>query len=100
MPETSTLEDARFKSENNPMFNILWSIIVGFVAGWIAKLVLGVHLGLIWTTVLGIIGSIVGGLIARLWSKPAEGTAFHRAGFVMSIVGAIVVLFLVRLIAG
>ena len=82
------------------MFNILWSIIVGFVAGWIAKLVLGVHLGLIWTTVLGIVGSVVGGLIARLWSKPPEGSTFHRAGFLMSIVGAIVVLFLVRLIAG
>jgi uncharacterized membrane protein YeaQ/YmgE (transglycosylase-associated protein family) len=76
------------------MFNILWYIIVGFVAGWIAKVLLGVHLGFGATALVGIVGSIVGGFIARLWSKPAEGSAFHPAGFVMSIVGAIVLLLI------
>jgi len=76
------------------MFNILWYLIVGFVAGWIAKVLLGVHLGSWATALLGIIGSVVGGFIARLWSKPAEGSAFHAAGFVMSIVGAAILLLI------
>jgi uncharacterized membrane protein YeaQ/YmgE (transglycosylase-associated protein family) len=46
------------------------------------------------TTVLGIVGSIVGGLIARLFSKPEPGAPFHAAGFILSIIGAIIVLFI------
>ncbi|MBV8378131.1 MAG: GlsB/YeaQ/YmgE family stress response membrane protein [Verrucomicrobia bacterium] len=79
------------------MLHILWSIIVGFIVGLIAGAIMHTHLGLIGTTLLGIVGSIVGGLIARLFSRPAEGSTFHPAGFVMSIVGAIVLVFIVRM---
>ncbi|HEY0791657.1 MAG TPA: GlsB/YeaQ/YmgE family stress response membrane protein [Chthoniobacterales bacterium] len=77
------------------MLHIIWSIIIGFLAGAIASALLHTHLGFIGTTLLGIVGSIVGGLIARLFSRPADGAAFHPAGFIMSIVGAIVVLLIV-----
>jgi uncharacterized membrane protein YeaQ/YmgE (transglycosylase-associated protein family) len=78
------------------MIHILWSIIVGFIVGWIAKKIMpGVeHLGFILTSLLGIGGSIVGGLIARLFSKPAPGSSFHAAGFIMSIIGALILLFI------
>jgi uncharacterized membrane protein YeaQ/YmgE (transglycosylase-associated protein family) len=58
------------------------------------------HLGFIGTTLLGIVGSVVGGLIARLWSKPPEGARFHPAGLLMSIIGAIVILFIARALGG
>jgi len=77
------------------MLNLLWYIIVGFIAGLIAKSVMHVHAGFLMTTLLGIVGSIVGGFIARLFSKPAQGAPFHPAGFIMSIIGAIIVLFIV-----
>ena len=78
------------------MLHIIWSIIIGFIVGLCARAVLpGVqHLGFIMTTVLGIAGSIVGGLIGRIFSRPAPGSAFHPAGFIMSVIGAIIVLFL------
>jgi uncharacterized membrane protein YeaQ/YmgE (transglycosylase-associated protein family) len=78
------------------MLHIIWSIIVGFIVGWLARAVMpGVqHLGFIATTLLGIGGSIVGGLIARIFSKPAPGSAFHPAGFILSIIGAIILLWL------
>ena len=78
------------------MLNIIWYIIVGFIVGLIARGIMpGVqHLGFIMTTVLGIVGSVVGGLIARLFSKPEPGAPFHAAGFIMSIIGAIIVLFI------
>ena len=48
---------------------------------------------IIMTGILGIAGSFVGGLIARLFSKPPEGTVFHPAGILLSVVGAIILLF-------
>ena len=58
------------------------------------------HLGFIMTTLLGIAGSIVGGLIGRLFSKPEPGSAFHPAGLIMSIIGAIILLFIwIKLVA-
>ncbi|HEV2045878.1 MAG TPA: GlsB/YeaQ/YmgE family stress response membrane protein [Chthoniobacterales bacterium] len=77
------------------MLHIIWSIIIGFIVGLCARAILpGVqHLGFIMTTLLGIGGSIFGGLIARLFSKPAPGSAFHPAGFILSIIGAIILLW-------
>ena len=78
------------------MLHIIWSIIFGFIIGLIARAIMpgAQHLGFIMTTLIGIGGSIVGGLIARLFSKPPPGSAFHPAGLVMSIIGAIILLFI------
>jgi uncharacterized membrane protein YeaQ/YmgE (transglycosylase-associated protein family) len=78
------------------MLHIIWSIIVGFIVGLIARAIMpGIQpLGFVITTLLGIGGSILGGLIARLFSKPAPGSSFHPAGFIMSIIGALILLFL------
>jgi uncharacterized membrane protein YeaQ/YmgE (transglycosylase-associated protein family) len=78
------------------MLHIIWSIIVGFIIGLIARAIMpGMqHLGFIMTTLLGIGGSIVGGLIGRLFSKPEPGSSFHPAGLIMSIIGALILLFI------
>lgn len=78
------------------MFHIIWMIIVGFVVGLLARAILpgAQHLGFIMTTVLGIGGSLVGGFIGRLISKPKEGSKFHPAGFILSLIGAVIVLYL------
>lgn len=78
------------------MLHIIWHIIVGFVVGLIARGIMpGMQqMGLIKTTLLGIVGGVIGGLIGRLFSKPEPGSAFHPAGFIMSIIGAILLLFI------
>jgi len=76
------------------MLHIIWYIIIGFVAGAIANFIMHTHMAFIMTTLLGIVGSIVGGLIARLFSKPAQGATFHPAGLILSIIGALIVLFI------
>jgi uncharacterized membrane protein YeaQ/YmgE (transglycosylase-associated protein family) len=81
------------------MLHIVWSILVGFTVGLIAKAIMHTHLSFIETTLLGIVGSVIGGLIARLFSRPSEGSKLHPAGFLMSIIGAIVLIFLARLIS-
>ncbi|HWB61098.1 MAG TPA: GlsB/YeaQ/YmgE family stress response membrane protein [Chthoniobacteraceae bacterium] len=75
------------------MLHIIWSIIVGFIVGWIANHFIHTDIHGFWMTAgVGIAGSIVGGLIARLFSKPKEGQPFHPAGILMSIVGSVVLL--------
>jgi uncharacterized membrane protein YeaQ/YmgE (transglycosylase-associated protein family) len=76
------------------MLHIIWSILVGFIVGLIARaLIPGEQMMGFWmTSFVGIIGSVVGGLIARIFSRPADGAFFHPAGFLLSIVGAVIVL--------
>ena len=80
------------------IMHIVWSIIVGFVVGLIARaLVPGIDaMGFIATTVVGIVGSLIGGFIGSMVSKPAEGSKFHPAGFFMSLLGAIILLVIWR----
>jgi uncharacterized membrane protein YeaQ/YmgE (transglycosylase-associated protein family) len=77
------------------MLHFLWMFIVGIVIGLIARFIMpgSEHLGLLMTGVLGIAGSFVGGFIGRLFSKPADGAAVHPAGIIMSVIGALVVLY-------
>src|SRR2546421_6248933 len=76
------------------MLHIIWSIIVGFIVGLCARAILpGVqHLGFIMTTLLGIGGSIIGGLIGPLLFPPTPGSSLPPAGFLISILGALFLL--------
>jgi len=78
------------------MLHIIWSIVVGFIVGVIAHFFVpgAGPMGFWLTAFVGIIGSIVGGLIARIFSKPKDGAAFHPAGFLLSIIGAVIVLLI------
>lgn len=71
---------------------IIWTIIIGFVAGLIAKFVTpgsNEPSGFILTTVLGIIGAFVASYLGQSlgWYGPGEG-----AGLIGAAVGAIIVL--------
>jgi uncharacterized membrane protein YeaQ/YmgE (transglycosylase-associated protein family) len=82
------------------LFHWISAAIVGLVVGLIARALLpGTdHFGLILTSGIGILGSFVGGFIGSLIKKPEEGAKFHPAGFLMSIVGAVVLLIVLRMI--
>jgi uncharacterized membrane protein YeaQ/YmgE (transglycosylase-associated protein family) len=74
-------------------FHLIWYLVVGFVAGVIAKVVLSVHMGLVATIVLGVVGSLIGGVLAGAIWKPRDAR-FHPAGIFLSIIGAIIALWL------
>jgi len=74
------------------MVHLLWYIVVGLIAGVIAKSVLHVHMLLIWTIELGIVGGILGGAVTHLFVPPTS-ERFHPAGLILSTLGAIVVLY-------
>jgi uncharacterized membrane protein YeaQ/YmgE (transglycosylase-associated protein family) len=75
------------------MFHLLWYILVGLIAGVVAKTVMHEHLSIFWTIVLGILGSILGGAVTHMFSRPANAR-FHPAGLIFSTLGAILVLFI------
>ena len=82
------------------MFHLIWSVIVGFFVGLIARAILpgAQHMGFIATTGVGIVGSLIGGVIGGIFKKPEEGAKFHPAGFIMSIIGAIVLLLILQFV--
>jgi len=83
------------------VLHVIWHIITGFFIGLIARAVLpgSDNMGFIATIVVGIVGSVLGGYVGRLIKKPEPGAAFHSTGFIMSIIGAIIVLLLWRAVS-
>lgn len=77
----------------------VWTAVVGFVVGLIARVILpGTQsLGIILTAVLGIAGSLIARFAGQAMGWYAEG---EPAGFVAAVVGAVVLLFIVGRLKG
>ena len=79
---------------------IIWTIIIGFVAGVIAKFIMpgpNEPQGFILTAILGIVGAFVASFLGQAvgWYRPGEG-----AGLIGAVVGAIIILFVYGIFAG
>ena len=79
---------------------ILWTIMIGFVAGVIAKFIMpgdNEPTGFILTAILEIVGAFVATFLGQAlgWYQPGEG-----AGLIGAVVGAVVVLLVYSMIAG
>lgn len=80
--------------------SILWTIIIGFIAGVIAKFIMpgdNEPAGFILTAILGIVGAFVATFLGQAlgWYRPGEG-----AGLVGAVVGAVIVLVVYGMVAG
>jgi uncharacterized membrane protein YeaQ/YmgE (transglycosylase-associated protein family) len=78
---------------------LIWTIIIGFIAGVIAKFIMpgkNEPSGFVLTTILGIVGAVVASFLGQAmgWYAPGEG-----AGLIGAVVGALVVLFIWGVIA-
>ena len=82
------------------MFHIIRMVVVGFIVGLIARAVVPGADSMKWymTALLGIVGAFLGGLIHKLIHPSTAGEPYHPAGFLMSIVGAIIVILGARLL--
>ncbi len=81
------------------MFGVIGWIVFGLIVGAIAKLLMPGRDpgGIIVTMLLGIAGALLGGFVGRAlgWYGPNDG-----AGFVMSLLGAVLLLVLYRMMIG
>ncbi|VTU30480.1 MULTISPECIES: GlsB/YeaQ/YmgE family stress response membrane protein [unclassified Variovorax] len=77
--------------------SIIWTILIGFVAGLVARAIKpgDDSAGFIMTTLIGIAGSLIATYVGQAmgWYMAGQG-----AGFIASVVGAIVLLFIYGMI--
>jgi uncharacterized membrane protein YeaQ/YmgE (transglycosylase-associated protein family) len=80
------------------MMHWIWTILIGFVAGLIAKAIApgGGPSGFWLTAILGIAGALAATFVGQMLGFYPEG---HPAGFIASVVGAIVLLAIYHMIA-
>jgi uncharacterized membrane protein YeaQ/YmgE (transglycosylase-associated protein family) len=81
------------------MFHLLWEAIIGLIVGALAKFIMpgkdpG---GIIVTMLLGIAGALLAGWLGRVLGWYQEG---QSAGFIASLIGALILLFIYRLFKG
>ena len=74
--------------------SIFWTIVIGFIAGIIAKFLMpgkNEPSGFIMTTILGVVGAFVASFLGQAlgFYKPGEG-----AGFIGTVIGAIILLYI------
>lgn len=78
------------------MLYLLWVIVIGILAGWIAgKIMHGKGYGLLGDLIIGVIGSLLGSFIFGLVGLGAYGLIGR---LIVAIVGAVILLWLIRLI--
>jgi uncharacterized membrane protein YeaQ/YmgE (transglycosylase-associated protein family) len=79
------------------MFSLLWTAVIGLIIGAVAKLLMPGKdpRGWIVTMLLGLAGSFLAGYLGRMLGWYQEG---QSAGFVMSVLGAVLLLFLYRML--
>ena len=82
------------------IFTILGWIVFGLIAGFIARAIVPGKddIGILRTILLGIAGSVVGGLIFGLLTVGIRG--FEPAGWIGSVIGAVVVLLVYNQVTG
>jgi len=76
----------------------IWMAFVGLIVGILARFFYpgAVHLNWLWSIVLGIAGSFLAGVVVQAVSPAARQQPFHPGGFIASILGAMVLIFLFR----
>ena len=80
------------------MMGFIWMLIIGLIAGALARLIMPGRdpMGIVMTIILGIVGSILGGLVSwAIWGT--ETGRIQPAGLVLSVIGAIIVLWIYRM---
>jgi len=74
-------------------------IILGALAGWVAKMITKEEGGLLKNIILGIIGGVLGGGIVELLGGSGIN-GFNVYSFVVAVLGAILVIYIVRAVTG
>ncbi len=77
--------------------NILLWIILGALAGWIADIIMESAHGLLEDVILGIIGAFIGGFIMNSFGQPGV-TGFNFYSLIVAVIGAVILIFLGRII--
>jgi uncharacterized membrane protein YeaQ/YmgE (transglycosylase-associated protein family) len=82
---------------------ILWIVVFGLIVGLVARWIIpgAAPGGIITDIIVGILGALIGGWLYRLFGHPGPAQfEFNLPSFVCALIGAIVLLWLLRLVRG
>jgi uncharacterized membrane protein YeaQ/YmgE (transglycosylase-associated protein family) len=82
---------------------ILYLLVIGIVAGYLARLLVPGRdpMSFVQTVVLGIAGSFIGGFLGYvIFDEDFDDGAFQAAGFIGSVIGAVIALLIYRAVSG
>lgn len=84
------------------VINLLAWLIVGGFVGWLAsKLAQGTGMGMVGDSIVGMIGALIGGLVVSLLAPDTFGlTSFNVISLVVAFMGAVSLLFVLKLFMG
>ena len=85
------------------MWDIIGWLVVGALAGWVASMIMktDAQMGAVANIVAGIVGALVGGwLVRNLMGASVDPNAFSIPSLLTAIVGACIVIFIVKLLMG
>ena len=79
---------------------ILSWIIFGALAGWVASMIAGTNREMGWleNIIVGIVGAFIGGFLFSLITQQSSYMTFNFSSFVVAVIGAIILLFILRLV--
>lgn len=80
---------------------IIAFIILGGIAGWIASMIMGTNAqqGIILNIVVGIVGAFIGGFVFSIFGGSGV-TGLNIYSLIVAVIGAVVLLWIVRLVRG
>ncbi len=75
---------------------LIWFLLIGLIAGWLASIVMkSGRQGLLWYLIIGVVGALLGGWLFGVLGIGAGGLI---GSLITAFVGAVVLIFLIRLI--
>lgn len=79
--------------------DLIWWIVLGGLAGWIASMIMGTNRqqGLLMDIVVGIVGAIIGGYLVSLVGL---GTGGFIWSLLVAVLGAVILLWIMRMVRG
>ncbi len=86
----------------NPSYGIVMWVIIGALAGWIGSKIMGTdhRQGGLANIVVGVIGAVIGGFLTRTLFGDASGNNGFIASFLVSLLGAVVVIGIWKAVSG
>jgi uncharacterized membrane protein YeaQ/YmgE (transglycosylase-associated protein family) len=83
--------------------DIIGWLVIGLIAGWLASMIMGRGgYGIIGDIVVGVIGAFIGGFVARMLNVagPTAQDATNWASFIFALIGAIILIAVLRALSG
>ena len=81
---------------------LLWVILAGAAIGWIASMIMGTDgsMGAMANIIVGLVGAVIGRFLAPVVGMAPQGTDFSIGGLIFGVIGACVLIAIVRAISG